>query len=521
MMQQLLVLSGFLAVSLLVQISPVAWAGGACTICLENATDEEIGHHKAYACSQHHCIDGECLAYQVRSLEIHSIQDVQDLESKGVSCCGDEGKCKERVSLATIRDLLEPHEKSALDERLMKIITASKKTGFDERAKRDIYRLREGIAESFNLCCPAEGCGGTLDKIEGCNAATCSERECKTTFCYLCLKPQKDSRATHLHAQEHSGDYWEHRKGYPERYHWLLARKTLSVFFRGKVDGAVRKAALDSQRALLEEKNMWPLPAGLKSVEWVRDVRETPQSTRKYYGLGGKDGKERIEKTELIHTPEKKIEILQNEYIYRHHEGDEKNAAVIKAELEKLGGKVLVSLDIRDAGGDGQHHQADGENGGQARVRGAVPAAPAERLEPMLDGHQVNPAFAALGGMYQVGNVIWSGVAKEWQWRGMFNLLVVNKMNQHSAGQFCQNLGGGARLPTLEEYEALRRAMGYPIDYRSDRIADMAGHWFWSSSDRPRPQFADHFFNFIGDNGIIFSEHRNSPDGSARCVRVR
>lgn len=127
-----------------------AFAGGSCTVCFDNVTDEDISHHKAYACSNHHCIDRDCLTSQVEAVE-----DVKELESKGLSCCGE--KCKERVSLATIREILEPKKRQALDARL------AKASGMIDRSEAEVQRLAEGIEGAFNLCCPTEGCGSTLD----------------------------------------------------------------------------------------------------------------------------------------------------------------------------------------------------------------------------------------------------------------------------------------------------------------------------------------------------------------------
>ncbi|MEO5968981.1 MAG: hypothetical protein ABIQ95_03565 [Bdellovibrionia bacterium] len=58
-------------------------------------------------------------------------------------------------------------------------------------------------------------------------------------------------------------------------------------------------------------------------------------------------------------------------------------------------------------------------------------------------------------------------------------------MNWNDADRFCRDLGDGARLPTLEEYESLGRAMSQGGPYNPDRIADMSQNWFWSSSVHP------------------------------------
>ncbi len=163
---------------------------------------------------------------------------------------------------------------------------------------------------------------------------------------------------------------------------------------------------------------------------------------------------------------------------------------------------------------------ANPDRGAALRVPVAQPSA--ERLIPVReDDERVRgtPAFVRLGSMYQVGNVIWSGAAKREQRRGIFDRgvdLVVKKMNQPSAEEFCQNLGGGARLPTREEYEALARAMGAPNHYDRNVIPDMVNNWFWSSSIHPSDAF--YFYYFYGNGGGIYLGHRSFQDSSVRCV---
>ncbi len=418
----------------------------------------------------------------------------------------------ERVSLTTIRELLESGERAALDERLSK----AAKSGSIGETQMEIRRLLRGIEESFTFCCPNDGCGGTIDgRIEGCNAAACSNDECKATFCYLCLKPKKDGRTAHQHVQEHSGDYWERRPGYTERYHWLVARKNLADLFRRKVSKGVRAAAVESRKAILQERKMWPLPAGLMSREWIQEVKNT-------------------------HLPhDQVVELLQNEFIYRYQEENSKDADVVKAELQRLGAPVLASLDVRDAGGMYPHERvgqnAANRDGGVVLV---VPVArpPAERLIPVMEGDERVrgiPAFVRLGSMYQVGNVIWSGVPKREPPRGFFNPrveFIVKRMKEREAEQYCRNLGGGARLPVREEYEALGRAMGAPHHYDRNAIPDMAQNYlpphgmvhsdfyFWLLSGHIPSGLVNATFFFNGNSGGFVGSNPPPNEAAVRCV---
>ena len=133
----------------------------------------------------------------------------------------------------------------------------------ESRTKEEVNRLMLGITESFVIQCPIDGCGAACDRIEGCNAAQCQSEECGNRFCYLCLESQKDHVTGHAHARAHSNNYWEQRPGYLERYHWLLARKNLAALLKSKVEESTRSQALEENQALLKEKKMWPMPAGL------------------------------------------------------------------------------------------------------------------------------------------------------------------------------------------------------------------------------------------------------------------
>jgi len=242
-------------------------------------------------------------------------------------------------------------------------------------------------------------------------------------FCYLCLKPEEDGLANHAHARQHSKDFWEKRPGYTERYHWLLARRRLAFVFQQRVDPAVREALLNTQHRMLKERKMWPFPAGIMSAKWVKEI----QSDRQL-------------------NPEERIELLQNEAIYQRQRGNLSNAARVEAEIRRLGGKVLASLDVGDAGGINPQPFIPAAAGVAARVQPhAQEMVPG--LEHVLENDpRVTRNFAALGEMYKIAGFIWSGMAPE-------------GMNHAAAIQYCQGLSGGARLPTKEEWEALSRVI--------------------------------------------------------------
>ena len=153
----------------------------ACTVCHENVSKQEIAEHKAYVCSDGHCIDQGCVAEQVKS-----IANVKSLETLGLPCGGRvEGKdqycgeaCKEKISLTIIRKILKPEERADLDIRLAKANSHTESDG----PRTELQRVTQAVEDAFNLCCPKEGCGYVLDKIEGCNAAICENEACKSTF---------------------------------------------------------------------------------------------------------------------------------------------------------------------------------------------------------------------------------------------------------------------------------------------------------------------------------------------------
>jgi hypothetical protein len=478
------------------QDAPEGLVLGQCQVCFDDVTDKDIANHKAYACSQNHCVDTHCLAHQVKSLEIHSLDQVKELQNHGLSCCGEGGKCKERIALDTVKDLLEKADREALSQRLIKIEKSASSAVPSQPVHTEVSKLSQEIEGAFNLCCPAsktsfyffkEKCGATLDKIEGCNAAECSNEACKSSFCYLCLEPQKDKQAAHAHALGHSGDYWEMRPGFTDRYHWQITRKKLKKVLKG-VNPKERQKALEARKDLLEEKYFWPMPAGMKTKAWIKEVEATPESTRKYYvyeNHGQNHEKTRVEKTEALHTKEKKIELLQNEYIFRQQQKDSKSAKEINTELKRLGAPVYASLDTRDA-------------------EPAPNLAQAHRLIPVMENDpRVNQQFARLGNMYEAEGIIFSGVPPR-------------KMTQPDATEFCHSLGEGYHLPTKEELTNFCVALGYPDRYNPRQVPDQQYNGFWTSTVNPKNP--DRFYNLEGYTGAFYGESKGR-EFAVRCVR--
>ena len=486
-----------------------AIAEGVCPVCLEEVRDETVVSHSSIQCGHEHSIHTACLSAQVKSYE-----DLRELRDRGLQCPGGGaeargGRCAERISLAKIRQILSPEDRGALDERLEK----SARPGDHHWRGREVERLRNGIERAFNICCPKEGCGATLGAIEGCNAATCSSESCESLFCYLCLQEQEGKDEAHAHVIGHSGDYWERRTGYVDRYHWLIARKNLAHLFSERVDSEIRSAALALLTGLLTEKKMWPFPAGALTGAWTQEVKESS----------------------LSHL--EKVELFQNEFIYRRQIGDGKSAARVREAIEEMHGKVLASLDVRDAGG------VDAESAPTApRVRGPgprpeagaevrpapipdvraqvlqeprqevrpearpvpvpapapapasapapVPMPPPPRADlddgigPVVDAQPMS--FARFGQMFRVGNLVWSGV-------------VPGVMTYPAAVQFCSLQGFGSRLPTIEEYEKLARALGKNTlrGYNPLLVApDLVNRVFWSATQNPMV-----FNTAVGFNG--------------------
>ncbi len=431
------------------------YAGKLCTVCAGDVPDALVYRHQALSCARGHRIDQECLTHQVKSHE-----NLNQMQSQGLSCCG--MGCGHKFPLAEVMAILEPSEQVALQTRIYR----AGRPVDESKSKEQLSRLKLGITESFVVQCPAEGCGAACDRIEGCNAAQCQNEECGNRFCYLCLESQGDSATGHAHALAHSNNYWEQRPGYLGRYHWLLARKNLAALLRSKVEDSTRKQALLENQALLEEKKMWPMPAGLATSVWLEQVRSNADL-----------------------APVAKIELLQNEAIYRRQVNDKKNGELIEAEILRLGGPVLASLDVKDAPPD---------------------------IVAVLEGHprfnELSLNFRALGHPYEAAGLIWSGPAPV-------------SMTQQNAVEYCAGLGGSSRLPTQAEFIALSRTMGsqqpvygapnYDVNGYNRNLIPMSQKTFWSASVYP----TDNSFaaNFIGYSGRIGKGYVHHP-ASVRCV---
>ncbi len=204
---------------------------------------------------------------------------------------------------------------------------------------------------------------------------------------------------------------------------------------------------------------------------------------------------------------EKKVELLQNEFIFRYQLGDKKNAALISAELRGMNAKVLASLDLKDANGIYPTAPVAQPQGQPARADAyAVPPAAVgqvNQIEPVdHNDERVSREFAALGNMYQIGDFILSGLAPQ-------------KMNQRDAVAYCQRLG--AELPSREQLEAVARAIGAPNANNRNLILDMAGDRIWSSSVHPNcPALA--YTLFDDGHGTTYYSNRFHPY-SFWCVR--
>jgi len=440
-----------------------------CSVCGEDPAKGEL----TLWCNKGHLIDSTCLNNQITSLE-----DIQKLKEEGLPCLGDQCRCDQTFSLDEICSALQPEQIEALAQRLDAAFQPADSALIDQ----EVQHLSRCMIDAFNLHCPNEGCGGILDKIEGCNAATCSNKECKARFCYLCLKPQEDGPANHAHARQHSKDFWEKRPGYTERYHWLLARKRLAFVFQQRVDPTVRKALLNAQHRMLKERKMWPFPAGIMSAKWIQEI----QSDRQL-------------------NPEERMALIQNEFIYQRQRGNSSNATQVEAEIRRLGGKVLASLDVGDAGGINPQSFTSAAAGVGDRVQPHPAVQPhAQEMVPGLEhvlenDPRVTRNFAVLGEMYKIAGFIWSGMAPE-------------GMNHAAAIQYCQGLGGGARLPTKEEWEVLKRVMSPGGRYNPDLLPDMK-YKFWSSSSYD----ANKAYSFNGKSGSV-SRNKRSKHKWVSCV---
>ncbi len=451
-----------------------AFAPHACTVCLLDISDTDVADQKVLECPAGHKIDSECLAHQ-----LHVNENLKLLNTQGLMCCGQSeegGSCQHKFPLVEGMKFLEPADRLAFQTRLDRAAGQIASSAEESRVKQEVDRLKLGITESFLIRCPAEGCGAPFGMLEGCNAAQCSDPACSVLFCHLCLESQDTSLAAHLHARRHSGDFWEFRSGYSDRYHWIAARKKLKAVFESKVEDSIRERVLNETQSLLREKKMWPLPAGLTVEAWLQRVRANVDLAK-----------------------EAKIELLQNEAIYRRQMKNRASEALLEAEIWKQGGVVLASLDVRDAVGRS----------------GPVPS-----IAPCFEGHagylDVGPAFRELGPMYLTargrfggGILLWSGVASE-------------EMSYQDAVNFCAGLHPGSRLPSQEDYWVLSHAMGGRDPENGDLrgyhrilIPSMIDRSFWSKSlDPDDPGFA---LTWSGNSAEISSSVLLAYKG-VRCV---
>lgn len=117
--------------------------------------------------------------------------------------------------------------------------------------------------------------------------------------------------------------------------------------------------------------------------------------------------------------------------------------------------------------------------------------------------------FKKLGLMHFAGGVIWSGVSR-------------GKMTQDEAKRFCGN--HGAKLPTVEQYQAFSRSLGSRdpgredyIGYHSDGVPGNKDNQFWSSSGSLKSDL--YRMSFSGTEGFTYySYHTNRK--SVRCIAV-
>jgi hypothetical protein len=122
---------------------------------------------------------------------------------------------------------------------------------------------------------------------------------------------------------------------------------------------------------------------------------------------------------------------------------------------------------------------------------------PLEQVELVLVADQIR-AFMHLGPQYRVGNLIWSSA--------------VHNQTYNEAKKLANSLGGNkVRLPSINDYEDLYRAMSPGWRYNSNMIADMHEHLFWMISVYPDVG-PDYYRVFNGFNGStrIELKHANT-----------
>jgi hypothetical protein len=540
-----------------------AFAGGDCTLCGDKA-----GSTPTLQCKAGHEVHSDCLANQVNSTDITSQKQAKEIQTHGLRCYGNNGKCQEKLSLQDAERLLNgTQEFKNLTTRLssaqscMNIDSGSSASGSgssssssassssagDSQAKK-VREFQNQIVEAFNMCCPNSVCGGILAPVEGCNAATCES--CNTRFCYLCLHPEADNTANHAHARAHSGNYWEHRDGYTglvpaagqdyqefeeydvqenhpqhgkrkvkvrkpykytDRFHWEIVRGKLDALFENESDSQAKTKAVQALEPLLKKEKMWPLPVGKEIDHWVNAVSHDPSL-----------------------DPRNRIALLQNELVFQtakqkqlaKHPTTESAKAenlvrseTLKGALLSLQAPVLTSLDV------GAHlaNQPNQNN----------------HITPVMEGHedervnalraqlqQESPQFFALGGndgrLYRITDPEPNPARQVAPF--VLSDTAPRKMNHKEAAGwdengvhhpgYCESIG--ATLPTKQQLEALGRAMSPNGRYDQNAIAGMSETFVWSLSVHPNyPDFAFYFDGYFGFVGYGYRDFGKS----VRCVR--
>jgi hypothetical protein len=376
----------------------------------------------------------DCLVREVEASHANGT-----LRAGGLACCIPH--CSKTIPKHSILDLFEGLQRHTIESKFQSAQATQESKITDAQAQA----LSEQINDAFNLCCPKEGCGAVLDEqIEACNAAQCSNPKCQTHFCWQCHDIFENSRETHNHVRTHSNDLYERRVGhitqeeqerlkekagnYVFRYHWLLARKHLAHAFRKTVNPEVRQKALQQQKALLQSAKMWPFPAGILDVkEWIEEVNASG-----------------LEEGALV-------ELLQNEYIYRHNNKDKQGALLIAHEIWKRGKPVLASLDVKDAAGIPQPDPFPDPNpeltaslGGMRSIRGEE----ARRYYHAPEAFTKTP-----NPIIKLGNTLWGYTFSKLDRKR----IIQNEFGYQEATKICEEQG--AVLATNEDYLALRLAL--------------------------------------------------------------
>ncbi len=389
-------------------------AGKTCVSCFGEVADSEVTKRNALRCKHDHIMDRSCVVRQLSALD--HFEELLDLGLKCGGLAADDLPCEERFSLSRVFRVLHQRQRLAVKKRIA--LSSAPMTA--AQLELEVTQLKQKIQDSFVLSCPVEGCGSALDRVEGCNAAKCSHYLCGRIFCYLCLAKLPSLEEAHLHVRDlHSGDFWEYRPGYLDRYHWLLARKNLAAVFRLKVHPDVRTAALKQLEPLLREHKMWSFPAGVRIESWLTELRASDL------------------------TQDQKIEILQNEAIHRLNSDDSQGVETLERELLTLGGTPLRSLD---------------------RLSPSTPVTGEGELVHLLPGHpNYYYVFPPMDREYMHGDgredVF---MTPNWQKNGsiIWGPLFMAEGDLRFAREQCSRVDG--RLPTQEDLWALARALGAP-----------------------------------------------------------